>query len=92
MLDECEKKKDLLNKLKSSEDKLQVIRQQLKKKTEQVIFTKRKMEMLQYDLGTLIRNEQISNWPEKVARIYDKHFDTDTTKDTYKTAEKEENL
>jgi hypothetical protein len=43
-----------------------------------VVFTKRKLENLQYDLGNLIRNESLNDWPEKVAKLYAKHFDEKT--------------
>lgn len=52
-----------MNKLKASEEKLGVLKDQLKKKQDEVVFTKRKLEMLQYDLGGLIRNESLSDWP-----------------------------
>ena len=35
-----------MNKLKASEDKLSVIKGQLKEKTDDVVFTKRKLELL----------------------------------------------
>lgn len=75
LLEECDKKKELMNKLKASEDKLQILKQQLKKRTDEVVFTKRKLDLLQYDLGNLIRNETISDWPEKVAKVYEVHFE-----------------
>ena len=74
-MDECEKKKDLMNKLKAAEDKLAVIKQQLKEKSDEVVFTKRKLELLQYDLGNVIKNESLTDWPEKVAKLYEKHFE-----------------
>ncbi len=46
----------------------------MKKKTKDIVFTKRKMECLQYDLATLVRNEAIREWPQKVAALYEKHF------------------
>jgi septal ring factor EnvC (AmiA/AmiB activator) len=46
LLDECEKKKELMNKLKASEDKLSVLKDQLKKKQNEVFCTKRKLENL----------------------------------------------
>ena len=45
-MDECEKKKDLMNKLKSSEDKLNILKKQLKQRQDEVVFTKRKLELL----------------------------------------------
>jgi hypothetical protein len=75
LLDECEKKKDLMNKLKESEDKLNVLKKQLKQRQDEVVFTKRKLENLQYDLGGLIRNESLDDWPEKVSKLYEKHFE-----------------
>ena len=75
LLDECEKKKELMNKLKASEDKLTVLKKQLKQRSDEVVFTKRKLELLQYDLATMIRNEALTDWPDKVSGIYDKHFE-----------------
>ncbi len=80
LLEECEKKKELMNKLKSSEEKLGVLKKQLKDKHDEVVFTKRKLELLQYDLGNLIRNESLQDWPEKVAKVYEKHFEKRTGK------------
>jgi len=31
--------------------------------------------LLQYDLGGLIRNEALNDWPEKVSQLYEKHFE-----------------
>jgi hypothetical protein len=47
----------------------------MKRKADEVFVTKRKLETLQYDLATMIRSEAISDWPVKVARVYDKHFE-----------------
>lgn len=65
-----------MNKLKESETKLSVLKKQLKKKTDEVTITKRKLENLQYDLGTMIRNESLNDWPVKVSQLYSKHFDS----------------
>jgi len=75
LLEESDQKKELLNKLKSSEEKLAMLKKNLDKKRDEVFVAKRKMELLQYDLGNLIRNEAISEWPKKVASLYDKHFE-----------------
>lgn len=64
-----------MNKLKSSEDKLNVLKKQLKQRSDEVVFTKRKLEVLQYDLNGLIRNEALNDWPEKVSHLYQKHFE-----------------
>ena len=82
LLDECEKKKELMNKLKASEEKLTVLKKQLKQRSDEVVFTKRKLELLQYDLAGLIRNEALSDWPDKVASLYDKHFEKQIVKQT----------
>ena len=78
LLDECDKKKELMNKLKASEDKLNLLKKQLKQRQDEVVFTKRKLELLQYDLAGVIRNESFSEWPEKVSKLYDKHFQKKT--------------
>ncbi len=75
LLEECDKKKELINKLKEAENKLSVLKQQLKKRSDEVVFTKRKLDNLQYDLGNLIRNETLNDWPDKVARLYSSHFE-----------------
>lgn len=46
LLDESDKKKELMNKVKSSEEKLNVLKKQLKEKQDEVVFTKRKLENL----------------------------------------------
>lgn len=84
-----------MNKLKDSEDKLGVLKGELKKKTDDVVFTKRKLELLQYDLANMIKNESLNSWPEKVTKVYDKHFegrsalkgDTNTLRKTEKESE-----
>jgi len=46
LLEECDKKKELINKLKEAENKLSVLKQQLKKRSDEVVFTKRKLDNL----------------------------------------------
>lgn len=46
LLEECDKKKEIMNKLKASEEKLNVLKQSLKKSSDEVVFTKRKLELL----------------------------------------------
>lgn len=64
-----------MNKLKASEDKLGVLKKQLKLRQDEVVFTKRKLELLQYDLAGVIKNEALNDWPEKVSQVYEKHFE-----------------
>ena len=70
LLEECDKKKDLMNKLTDSKNKLENLKKELKKSTDEVFVAKRKLEVLQYDLGNLIRNETISNWPDRLPKLY----------------------
>ena len=74
LLEECEKKKELINNLNDSKTQLNVLKNQLKESSDQVVFTKRKLELLQYDLSNTIRNESLDTWPEKVSQLYYKHF------------------
>lgn len=39
----------------------------------------------------MIRNESLNDWPDKVARLYDKHFDK-KTKDYKSGKEEDENM
>lgn len=76
LLEECDKKKELMNKLKDSKNKLDNLKKELKKSTDEVFTAKRKLDVLQYDLGNLIRNENISDWSDKLPKLYQKHFNS----------------
>ena len=39
-----------------------------------MFVTKKKLESIHYDLGNIVRNDPLSDWPQKVRSIYDKHF------------------
>ena len=46
LLEECDKKKDLMNKLTDSKNKLENLKKELKKSTDEVFVAKRKLEVL----------------------------------------------
>jgi chromosome segregation ATPase len=88
LLEECEKKKELMKKLDENEQKLKSTKDQLKKKTDEVFFLKRKLENLQYSLAGLIKNIRIQEWPTALREIYIEHFGED---DMLKEIESENN-
>jgi len=91
LLEECDKKKELINKLNEAGNKSEVLKVQLKQRQQEVVFTKRKLDNLQYDLGNLIRNESLNDWPRMVAKVYSDHFDKKPgqKEDTLKSPERE---
>jgi len=59
LLDENQKKKDLNEKYEQACEKLEIQREQLKKRQNEVFTIKKKIENIHYDLGNLVRNEPL---------------------------------
>jgi chromosome segregation ATPase len=76
LLEESDKKKDLMKKLDESEQRLKVTKDQMKKKSDEVVFSRRKLDLIQYDLNNLLKNTRHQEWPLKLRDIYATHFDT----------------
>lgn len=73
--EENDRKKTLMTKLNESEQKLDIMKKDMRQKSDDVFFAKRKLEYLQYDLVNLLKNAQVSDWPITIRDIYTKHFD-----------------
>ena len=67
-------KKQLKNDIDGLNNQLKNTKGELKKKAEKVRIAKRSIEVLQFDLSTLMKYPHLDQWPFKLVDIYNKHF------------------
>ena len=87
LLEEGEKKKELMKKLREAETRLEGIKTELKRRQDDVVFSKRKLELLQFDLVNLMRNNMLNEWPLKVRDLLAKHFSEKVERRATKSSE-----
>ena len=71
---ECKERIDVEKKHSDSQKELLKLKEHLSRTTDNVTFTKWKMELLNFDLNDLLFNMKIQEWPEGIKKVFIKHF------------------
>ena len=69
LAEESTKKKNLIQKLKECEDKYKSMREEMKKRVDEVTFAKRRLEMMQYDILNILRNIDPKDWGNQISEV-----------------------
>jgi hypothetical protein len=77
LLEEANSSNKIAEKLKECEDKISELKVSLKNKQDQSAFTTRKVDSIQFNLMTLLKNTQFEDWNKTIKNIYKEFFDKD---------------